>query len=94
MTSERRRAHVVMPIELVQEIDALVGQRGRSQFLEEAAMEKLQRMRRIAAFERALDTRTEGIPDWETTESAEKWVRELRQEWEERLQQVMPSETS
>jgi len=36
-SSERRRAHVVMPVELVREIDALVGRRGRSRFFEEAA---------------------------------------------------------
>jgi hypothetical protein len=92
-SSERRRAHVVMSVELVREIDALVGRRGRSQFLEEAAAERLQRLRRVAAFERAIATPTEGIPEWETRESAEAWVRELRQGWEERLQRVSPPGT-
>jgi metal-responsive CopG/Arc/MetJ family transcriptional regulator len=94
VSSERRRAHVVMPSELLREIDALVGRRGRSQFLEEAAAERLQRLRRVAAFERAIATPTQGIPEWETRESTEKLLRELRQGWEERLQQIMPSETS
>jgi hypothetical protein len=79
-SSERRRAHVVPSVELVREIDALVGRRSRSQFLEEAAAERLQRLRRVAAFERAIATPTEGIPDWESRESAEGWVRELREE--------------
>jgi hypothetical protein len=93
-SSERRRAHVVMSVELVREIDALVGRRGRSQFLEEAAAERLQRLRRVEAFERAIATPTEGIPEWQNRESAEDWVRELRQGWEERLQQGASPETS
>jgi hypothetical protein len=93
-SSERRRAHVVMSVELVREIDALVGRRGRSQFLEEAAAERLQRLRRVEAFERAIATPTKGIPEWESRESAEDWVRELRQGWEERLQQGASPETS
>ena len=80
VSSGRRRAHVVMPNEQLQEIDALVGRRGRSQSLEEAAAEKLQRVRRVAAFERAIATPTEGIPEWETRKSAEEWVRGLRQD--------------
>jgi hypothetical protein len=79
-SSERRRAHVVISVELAREIDALVGRRGRSQFLEEAAAERLQRLRRVAAFERAIDRLTEGLPEWESQESAEEWVRELREE--------------
>lgn len=81
MSSARRRAHVVMSVELVREIDALVGRRGRSQFLEEAAAERLQRLRCIAVFERALAKPTDGVPEWETKESAAEWVRELRGEW-------------
>ena len=86
-SSERRRAHVVMSIELVREIDALVGRRGRSRFLEEAAAERLQRLHHVAAFERALSTPTEGIPEWESRESADEWVRELRRGREEQLHQ-------
>jgi hypothetical protein len=83
-STERRRAHIVLPGALLREIDALVGQRGRSRFFEEAASEKLQRLRRVAAFERATSVPTVGIPEWETKESAAEWVRELRQEWDER----------
>ena len=54
---------MVMPNELLQEIDALVGRRGRSQFLEEATAEKLQRLRHVAALERAIATPTEGVPE-------------------------------
>jgi hypothetical protein len=90
-STERRRAHVVMSADLVREIDALVGRRGRSQFIEEAATERLQRLRRVAAFEHAMATPTEGIPEWETKESTAEWVRSLRQEWETRRQRAAPS---
>jgi metal-responsive CopG/Arc/MetJ family transcriptional regulator len=38
------RTNVVIPDELLAEIDQVVGQRGRSQFLETAAREKLDRL--------------------------------------------------
>lgn len=93
VSTDRRRAHVTMPVELVEEIDALVGRRGRSRFLEEAAAEKLQILRRVAAFEHAIATPTDTIPEWDTRESTAEWVRELREGWEERLQRVYSSRT-
>jgi hypothetical protein len=88
VSSERRRAHVVLPGALLREIDALVGRRGRSRFIEEAVSDKLQLLHRVAAFERAIAKPTVGVPEWETRESAAEWVRELRREWDERLQGV------
>jgi metal-responsive CopG/Arc/MetJ family transcriptional regulator len=38
------RTHVVIPDELLAEIDQVVGQRGRSRFLEAAGREKLDRL--------------------------------------------------
>lgn len=80
VSTDQRRAHVTMPVELAEEIDALVGRRGRSRFLEEAAAEKLQILRRVAAFERATATPTDTIPEWDTRESTAEWPRELRQD--------------
>jgi metal-responsive CopG/Arc/MetJ family transcriptional regulator len=37
------RTHVIIPVELLETIDRLVGRRGRSTFLAEAAAEKLAR---------------------------------------------------
>lgn len=91
-TLDRRRAHVTLPVELIAEIDSLVGSRGRSRFLEEAAAEKLQVIRRVAAFERALAVPTVGVPEWYTSESAAAWVRELREEWGERQEQALASD--
>jgi metal-responsive CopG/Arc/MetJ family transcriptional regulator len=72
---EMMRTHVLLPVDLVDEIDAVVGQRKRSRFIAEAVAEKLRRSR----LESALDEleRTPAVlevPGWETSESAAQWV--------------------
>jgi metal-responsive CopG/Arc/MetJ family transcriptional regulator len=79
------RTHVVMADEVIQAIDALVGERRRSRFIEEAAREKLDRMQLEAAL-RA----TSGIasaarhPEWRDRRAASTWVRSVRQTETER----------
>ena len=48
-----KRTHVVLEEKLVKDIDRFVGARQRSNFLEEAAEEKLMRYRQIAALKAA-----------------------------------------
>ena len=73
------RTHVVLGDELIEAIDSLVGQRGRSRFLEEAAREKLERVE----LERAL-TSTSGIlqdrtyPEFKDQAAINEWVRGQR----------------
>jgi hypothetical protein len=82
-TPERRRAHVVLSDALLREVDARVGQRKRSEFIEQAIVEKLKRLRRVEAFERVVGSVADGeIPEWETRESTAAWLRKLREEWE------------
>lgn len=76
----RRRAHVVLPDTLLQEVDARVGQRRRSEFIQQAIEEKLNVLRRVEAFEHAIATPTVGIPEWETPESTAAWVRQIRRD--------------
>ena len=74
-----RRAHIVMPAELVEEIDARVGPRKRSQFVQEAVEEKLRRQRLQASLaEMAGSLADFDIPGWETSEAAIEWVRAQR----------------
>jgi metal-responsive CopG/Arc/MetJ family transcriptional regulator len=47
------RTHVLIPEEILQEVDALVGPRRRSEFFAEAATEKLARDRLSHLFRRA-----------------------------------------
>jgi metal-responsive CopG/Arc/MetJ family transcriptional regulator len=46
-----RRAHVLLPEDLLQEIDALVGPRGRSSFLAETARNEVRRQKLLQFLE-------------------------------------------
>jgi len=48
-----RRTHIVVPEQLVREIDSLVGKRGRSHFIVGAAEYELKRQRQLAALRAA-----------------------------------------
>ena len=73
------RAHIVMPKTLIEQIDALVGQRRRSEFVTEAVQKELSRRnrsemgRKVAGSLKDLD-----IPGWETSESTIEWVHRQR----------------
>lgn len=80
-STERRRAHVVLASDLIREIDERVGQRRRSEFIQEAIEEKLSRLRRVEAFNRVVGSVADGdIPEWETRESTSAWLHELRRD--------------
>jgi hypothetical protein len=74
-----QRAHIVLPDELVNEIDALVGPRGRSAFLVETARAELRRRRLLAFLQN-------DQPAWsernhpEFAKGTRPWVRGLRRE--------------
>ncbi len=73
------RTHVMLDDDVMEAIDQLVGQRGRSRFLEEAAREKLERLN----LEKALAS-TAGIlkekeyPEFKDQASINEWVRGQR----------------
>jgi hypothetical protein len=74
-----RRVHVLLPDELIESVDALVGQRRRSQFIAETVAEELRRRRLSAALEQMAGSLADvDIPGWETPEAAAEWVRALR----------------
>lgn len=85
MSRETKRAHVVIPEDLLQEVDALVGPRRRSEFFTDAAREKVRReqLRRLA-HELAGSLKDEPTPGWETPEASSAWVRSLRDESDEK----------
>jgi hypothetical protein len=73
------RTHVIIGDGVIEAIDRLVGQRGRSRFLEEAACEKLERIE----LDKALVS-TAGIlkdkdyPEFKDQRSINEWVRAQR----------------
>ncbi len=86
MPKESTRTHVILPRDVVDAVDNLVGKRGRSRFFAEAAEEKLARVRLENAARKAAGSLAEvAIPGWETSESAAEWVRASRKADEDRL---------
>jgi hypothetical protein len=80
------RTHVVLPTELVAEVDRVAGARRRSRFVEVAIREHLRRMRlSMALRETAGALKDEDYPDWDTPEKTSAWVRDRRKEDDERL---------
>jgi len=79
VSATRRRTHVVLPDDLLREIDARVGPRRRSEFIQEAIEDKLASVCRVEAFERVVGSLKDAdIPGWETPEAAARWVHDLR----------------
>lgn len=73
------RTHVIMSDEVLAAIDEIVGKRGRSRFLEQAASEKLERL----ALEEAIGAtagvaRGKGYLHWRDRDATAAWVRKTR----------------
>jgi hypothetical protein len=76
-----RRAHILLPEDLLREIDALVGPRGRSAFLVETARNEVRR-RRLLQFLQSKDPAWKNEDHPELFGGAGNWVRKLRAESE------------
>ena len=82
-----KRTHVIIPDQLVREIDQLVGSRKRSSFITQAAERELTRMRQLDALRSAAGSwKNNKHP--ELKEGSAEWVRKMRQETERRFQKV------
>src|SRR5882757_8391867 len=76
-----QRAHIIIPGDLLREIDALVGPRGRSAFLLETARQEVQRRKLLHFLESEQPAwRAENHPELQG--GAAPWVRQLRQQSE------------
>ena len=74
-----RRAHILLPEDLLREIDALVGSRGRSAFLVGAARNEVRR-RRLLQFLQSDKPAWNDRAHPQLATGAGKWVRKLRTE--------------
>ncbi len=80
-----KRTHIVVSQHLVTQIDTLVGKRSRSRFFTQAAEKELMRLRQIRALKIAAGSwKDQDHPD--LSQGAAKWVKQLRQEYDRRLQ--------
>ena len=84
-----KRAHILLPQDLVREIDALVGPRGRSAFLVETAREALRR-KKLLRFLEGDEPAWKDADHPELAKGAAAWVRGLRQQNESRRGKKRP----
>jgi hypothetical protein len=88
--SSTKRAHVVLPEDLVREIDKIAGSRGRSAFLADLAEREIKRRQLLQLFKRK-------EPIWKDEDHPElkggaaAWVRKMRSESESRFQKIQKS---
>ena len=75
----RRRAHVFLPDDLLAEVDALVGPRGRSAFLTEVVREAVNG-RRLLQFLSSQEPIWKDEDHPELAQGANAWIRQLRDE--------------
>ena len=82
--TETVRTHVVLPRRLVEEIDRLVGQRKRSEFIAGVLEDRLRAQRQLEAVEKSADILDPAdYPQFATGEKISAWVHQLRQESED-----------
>jgi len=82
-----RRAHVVLPEDLVTQIDKIVGSRGRSSFLADLARREIKRRHMLDVFKNEEPIwKDEDHP--ELKDGAAEWVRQMRAESEAHLQKI------
>ena len=85
--SVSKRTHVILPVEVVADIDKLVGKRGRSAFITEVARDEiLRRKQRNALRKSAGAWKDKDHP--ELKHGAAAWVNRMRAESEERFRRI------
>lgn len=79
MASNTKRTHIVIPADLIDAVDRLVGSRGRSEFVATALREKLARVWRTRTLTAAAGALHPAAHlEWDTPEKTSAWVRDLR----------------
>ena len=77
------RTHLILPDDLIEAVDRLVGKRRRSAFVTEALRERLRREQLLQALEESSGIlKKEDYPHWATPEQAARWARKIRREGE------------
>ena len=73
------RVHVVIPDDVLKDIEELAGKRGRSRFIAEAVAARAYKEKMLRVLrEGAGSIDASRHPEWATTEKVAEWVRNLR----------------
>jgi hypothetical protein len=90
VSTQRTRTHVILPAELIAEIDAAVGARKRSKFIQKAVEERLLRDRQMKGLDVAFGAwKDEDHPELCGPEGTEGWIRALREQSNQRLKELL-----
>jgi hypothetical protein len=82
-----RRAHIILPEQLVEDIDRMVGRRRRSSFIAQTIETELMPLRQLATIEQAAGSwKSQNHP--ELAQGAAHWVSGLRQESDQWLDRI------
>jgi len=86
----RITTHVVLPSDLLEEVDKEIGGGSRSPFIAEAVERDLYRRETVRLFRELTSdpTARPSNPAWATPESTSQWVRAQREEWDRRLDEL------
>ena len=80
-----KRTHVVIPSDLSEEIDRLIGPRAKSKFIVSAVSRELKRIKQGHALEKACGAwKDEDHP--ELAGGTEQWIRKIRQDFERSIE--------
>lgn len=85
----KTKVHLTFPPKIIVEIDNLVGKRGRSKFVAEAAKEKISRERFSKALKECAGSwKSKNHPELSSTKHVVKFVEKIRKESDERLERI------
>jgi hypothetical protein len=85
----KTKAHLVIPHEVLEEVDRIAGKRKRSLFITEATREKLDRELFLKALDETTGTWTDkNHPELRTDGDVERYVREKRQSYRKRVKGI------
>jgi metal-responsive CopG/Arc/MetJ family transcriptional regulator len=85
----KTKAHLVLPREILEEVDQIAGKRKRSLFIAEATREKLQRERFLRTLQETQGAWSDkNHPDLKTTRDVEQFVSDKRQSYRKRLKRM------
>jgi len=90
MQEEKVKTHLVLPKKLLADMDKLVSPRQRSQFVADAAREKLERLRLERALEKAAGAWTDrNHPELTSPAAVKRYLRRLRSQTSRRLEKKL-----
>jgi len=85
----KTKAHLVIPHDLLEEVDQIAGKRKRSSFIAEATREKLQRERFLKTLEETQGAWSDkNHPELKTGRDMEQFVSDTRQSYRKRLKRI------